>query len=184
VTPAATPRPELRLAELVAAMSLATDITLGQPMEDGLAVCLLATRLAEVLGLPEDELVEVYYCALLRHIGCTADMHVLAAAVGDDVSMRNAFVTVDLGRPVEMFAAMMRHVGRTYPLLDWSGSRSACTPTTPTGSWPARATSSRSAVSPRCTTSGWTARATSGGRRRRSSRRWRGCWPRPTPTTR
>ena len=118
MTPAATPRAELRLAELVAAMSLATDITLGQPMEDGLAVCLLATRLAEVLGLPEDELVEVYYCALLRHIGCTADMHVLAAAVGDDVSMRNAFVTVDLGRPVEMFAAMMRHVGRTYPLLE------------------------------------------------------------------
>ena len=37
---------ELRLAELMAAMSLATDITMGQPMEDGLAVCLLATRVA------------------------------------------------------------------------------------------------------------------------------------------
>jgi HD-GYP domain-containing protein (c-di-GMP phosphodiesterase class II) len=111
-------RQEPRLAELMAALSLATDITMGAPMEDGLAVCLLATRLAEELGLPERERVRVYYGALLRHVGCTADMHVLAAAVGDDVGMRRTFVAVDLGRPVEMFAAMMRHIGRTYPLLE------------------------------------------------------------------
>jgi HD-GYP domain-containing protein (c-di-GMP phosphodiesterase class II) len=117
-TPASGPRQEVRLAELMAALSLATDISMGQPMEDGLAVCLLATRLAEVLGLSEPDRVHVYYSALLRHIGCTADMHVLAAAVGDDVAMRSAFVTVDLGRPVEMFAAMMRHIGRTYAPLE------------------------------------------------------------------
>jgi HD domain len=87
-------------------------------MEDGLAVCLLATRLAEMLGLSEPERVRVYYSALLRHIGCTAEMHMLAAAVGDDESMRSAFIAVDLGRPVEMFAAMMRHIGRTYPPLE------------------------------------------------------------------
>jgi hypothetical protein len=75
---------ELRLAELMAAMSLATDITMGQPMEDGLAVCLLATRVAEELGLPDPERERVFDTALLRHIGCTADMHVLAAMAGDD----------------------------------------------------------------------------------------------------
>lgn len=117
-TPASGSPGELRLAELMAAMSLATDIANGQPMEDGLAVCLLATRLAEMLGLSEPERVRVYYSALLRHIGCTAEMHMLAAAVGDDVSMRSAFIAVDLGRPVEMFAAMMRHIGRTYPPLE------------------------------------------------------------------
>jgi hypothetical protein len=90
---------QLRKAELMAAMSLATDLSMGQPMEDGLAVCLLATRLAAALGLSEDQQVRVYYAALLRHIGCTADMHVLAAAAGDDVSMRSAFIAVDLGRP-------------------------------------------------------------------------------------
>ena len=109
---------ELRLAELMAAMSLATDITMGQPMEDGLAVCLLATRVAEELGLPDPERERVFYTALLRHIGCTADMHVLAAMAGDDVGMRSSFAAVDIGRPLEMFAAMMRHIGRTYPLLE------------------------------------------------------------------
>jgi HD-GYP domain-containing protein (c-di-GMP phosphodiesterase class II) len=116
--PGSGPAQQLRLAELMAAMSLATDISMGQPMEEGLAVCLLATRLAEGLGLSEDDRLHVYYTALLRHIGCTADMHVLAAAAGDDVSMRNAFIGVDLGRPVEMFAAMMRHIGRTYAPLE------------------------------------------------------------------
>jgi HD-GYP domain-containing protein (c-di-GMP phosphodiesterase class II)/DNA-binding CsgD family transcriptional regulator len=109
---------QLRKAELMAAMSLATDLSMGQPMEDGLAVCLLATRLAAALGLSEDQQVRVYYAALLRHIGCTADMHVLAAAAGDDVSMRSAFIAVDLGRPAEMLAAMLRHIGRTYSPLE------------------------------------------------------------------
>jgi HD-GYP domain-containing protein (c-di-GMP phosphodiesterase class II) len=116
--PTPGPRQEIRLAELMATMSLATDISMDQPMEEGVLVCLLATRLAEVLGLSEPERVHVYYSALLRHIGCTADMHVLAAVAGDDVSMRAAFVGVDLGRPVEMFAAMMRHIGRTYAPLE------------------------------------------------------------------
>jgi HD-GYP domain-containing protein (c-di-GMP phosphodiesterase class II) len=102
----------------MAAMSLATDVSMGQPMEEGLAVCLLATRLAGELGLSEPDRVHVYYTALLRHIGCTADMHVLAAVAGDDISMRNAFAGVDLGRPVEMFGAMMRHIGRTYAPLE------------------------------------------------------------------
>jgi len=116
--PAPGPRQEIRLAELMAAMSLATDISMDQPMEEGVTICLLATRLAGVLGLSELERVHVYYGALLRHIGCTADMHVLAAVAGDDISMRSAFVGVDLGRPVEMFAAMMRHIGRTYAPLE------------------------------------------------------------------
>ncbi|HYU58405.1 MAG TPA: HD domain-containing phosphohydrolase, partial [Actinomycetota bacterium] len=105
-------------AEAMAVMSLATDVSMGQPMEESLAVCLLATRLADELGLSDADRVHVYYTALLRHIGCTADMHVLAAVAGDDISMRNAFVGVDLGRPVEMFAAMMRHIGRTYAPLE------------------------------------------------------------------
>jgi DNA-binding CsgD family transcriptional regulator len=116
--PDVEPGQELRLAELMAAMSLATDITMGQPMEDGLAVCLLATGLAEELGMPDPERERVFYTALLRHIGCTADMHVLAAMVGDDVGMRSSFAAVDIGRPLEMLAAMMRHIGRTYPLLE------------------------------------------------------------------
>jgi len=45
----------LRLAELVAAVSLASDLGLGQPMEHLLRSCRLGLRLAESIGLPEDQ---------------------------------------------------------------------------------------------------------------------------------
>ncbi|HEY7985135.1 MAG TPA: hypothetical protein VID73_13245, partial [Ktedonobacterales bacterium] len=45
----------LRLAELVAALSLATDLGTGQLMEHALRVCLLAVELGGELGLSEQE---------------------------------------------------------------------------------------------------------------------------------
>ena len=47
------PREEpLRLADLLAAVSLATDLGMGLPHETALRVCLLATRLARRMALP------------------------------------------------------------------------------------------------------------------------------------
>ena len=44
----------VRLAELVAALSLGIDLGFGQPMEHVLRQCLIALRLAERIGLDED----------------------------------------------------------------------------------------------------------------------------------
>jgi hypothetical protein len=67
------PRSGVRLAEIVAALSLATDLGMGQPMEFALRTCVLAVRLGDVLGLDERELRDIYYVALLRSAGCTAE---------------------------------------------------------------------------------------------------------------
>ena len=48
-------RPRVRLAELVAALSLGVDLGFGQPMEHVLRQCLIALRLAERLGLDDEE---------------------------------------------------------------------------------------------------------------------------------
>src|SRR6266849_794921 len=85
----------LRLAELMAALSLATDLGMGQPMEQALRTCLIAVSLGDRLRLSRDELSEVYYVALLRFLGCTADAHEFAAMVGgDDISMPAAIAPV------------------------------------------------------------------------------------------
>ena len=55
------PRPPLRLAEVMMALSLATDIGMGQPVEFALRGCVLAVRLGEALGFDEAGLREVYY---------------------------------------------------------------------------------------------------------------------------
>ena len=44
----------VRLAELVAALSLGIDLGFGQPMEHVLRQCLIALRLAERVGLDEE----------------------------------------------------------------------------------------------------------------------------------
>jgi len=44
----------VRLAELVAALSLGVDLGFGQPMEHVLRQCLIALRLAEHRGLEEE----------------------------------------------------------------------------------------------------------------------------------
>ncbi|TMD35635.1 MAG: metal-dependent phosphohydrolase, partial [Chloroflexi bacterium] len=85
----------LRLAELMAALSLATDLGMGQPVEQALRTCLIATALGERLGLGDEELSEVYYVALLRFLGCTADAHEFAAMVGgDDIAIRSTIAPV------------------------------------------------------------------------------------------
>lgn len=58
----------VRLAELLASLSLALDLGLGQPMEHLLRSCLLAMRFGRALDLPEHELVDVYWLAFLRFL--------------------------------------------------------------------------------------------------------------------
>ncbi len=74
----------IRLAELMAALSLATDLGLGQPLEHEVGICLSALELAERLGCTPEERSDVYYVALLAHVGCTAAAPYLASWVGGD----------------------------------------------------------------------------------------------------
>jgi len=54
----------VRLAELMAALSIATDLGMGQPLEFALQSCIVSVRLGEKLGFNEDELRAVYYQSL------------------------------------------------------------------------------------------------------------------------
>src|SRR5260370_12240026 len=72
---------ELRLAELMAALSLATDLQHGYPLETGLRRTLLAVGLARELGLEGPNLSDLYYTPLLQPLGCPGRAHELAALV-------------------------------------------------------------------------------------------------------
>lgn len=104
-----------RLAEVVAALSLATDIGMGQPMGHSLRACLLAVRLGDSLGLARDQQHEVYYVALLRRAGCTGDSHELSAWFGDDIGAHSRTFFLDFGKPLEVVGDMLRHAGAHGP---------------------------------------------------------------------
>jgi HD-GYP domain-containing protein (c-di-GMP phosphodiesterase class II) len=100
----------VRLAEVVAALSLATDLGMGHPLEYALCSCVLAVRLGEALGLDEEGLREVYYQALLRYIGCNAEVHVLGAFIGDELALRHDFAQIDAGQQRAVMQLMLRYM--------------------------------------------------------------------------
>jgi hypothetical protein len=101
------------LSELVASLSLATDLGLGQPMEHVLRSCVLGLRIADDLELSESERAVVYYVGLLAWLGCHADSHEQSARFGDDIQLRaDRHVADSVGT---RFA--LRHVGRGEPAL-------------------------------------------------------------------
>ena len=101
---------DIRLVELMAALSLATDLGMGQPMEYALCVCVLSVRLGEALGLSEDELRDVYYLALLRHIGCNAETYRMADLFGDELALRADFASLDSGNTSQVVDLVMRYI--------------------------------------------------------------------------
>ena len=106
----------LRLAELVAAFSLATDLGLGQPMEHVLRSWVIASRLGDYLGVESDDRAALYYVTTLAWVGCVADTPEVATWFGDDIAFRADYYQVDLaGLP--MLGFMFRHIGAGSPAL-------------------------------------------------------------------
>lgn len=104
---------DIRLAELLAALSLATDAANAFPPETALRSCLLAVQLGSELGVSGSELSDIYYLTMLRYLGCTAFAHEEAAAFGgNDRAFRNAFAGVDFQQPREVLGAMLTRLGR------------------------------------------------------------------------
>lgn len=82
--------PDLRLAELLAAISLATDLSHDVPAESALRDALLSVELARRVGWGGATLSDVYYLALLYHIGCTGAVAMQSRlGGGDDIGVRH-----------------------------------------------------------------------------------------------
>ncbi len=111
-----TDRAHVRLAELVAALSLGIDLGFGQPMEHVLRQCLIASRLAERIGLDEPTRAAVYYTALLVNVGCHSDAHEQAKWFGDDIVLKSGKYDYEI-RSLRGTAAGMRRLGSGNPPL-------------------------------------------------------------------
>jgi HD-GYP domain-containing protein (c-di-GMP phosphodiesterase class II) len=114
--PAAGPRPNraeqsIRAAELVAALSIATDLGTGQPLEHALRTAVLAVRIGELAGASTGDLADAYYVALLHASGCTSNGHEAAQLFGDDIAHRAAFYLVDPAKPEELLEFYRANVG-------------------------------------------------------------------------
>ena len=112
------PSRPLRLAELLASVSLATDIGTGQPPGHALRTCTIAAALAEEMGCGPDEVRTVHEFALLRFLGCTSDAAETAVMIGgDDRALNAAMAPVLMGTSREMMGRFVRSVAPGQPAL-------------------------------------------------------------------
>ena len=111
-------RTDVRLAELLAVLSLATDLGMGQPMEHVLRQCLISMRLAELMGLGHADREVVYYTALISWVGCHVDAYEQAKWFGDDTALKADFRLVDFGSPLARPLFMLRHLGSGRPAAE------------------------------------------------------------------
>jgi hypothetical protein len=108
----------VRLAELVATISLGTDLGLGQSMEHILRQTLVSLRMAELLAFDEAEREVAYFSGLLAWVGCHTDAYEQTKWFGDDIALKRDGYHYDMGRPVDLLAFAWHTVGRGRPPLE------------------------------------------------------------------
>ena len=103
--------PPVKLSELVATLSLLSDLGMGRPVERVLRQTVIAMRLAELADIDKGVRAATYYTSLLTWVGCAADTSDLAELFGDEMGLFADTHEGDLhGMTLAMF--MVRHLGR------------------------------------------------------------------------
>ena len=90
---------KVRLAELVATISLGTDLGLGQPMEHVIRQTVIALRMGDLLGLDQEDRTVLYYSGLLAWVGCHTDAYEQAKWFGDDIDFKRQAMFADENIP-------------------------------------------------------------------------------------
>ena len=106
----------LRLADLLASISLLSDLGFALPPEESMRSCLIATALARHLGLDEAEAADAYYTSLLQHLGCTGFAHETVAVYGDELVVNAAAARMDDNDLRDIVDTFLRATTRGRPL--------------------------------------------------------------------
>lgn len=86
---AVAPQEQVRTAEVVASLCLATDLGMGFPFEHGLSATLTTMRLCDVMGVDADTAQVTYYVSLLMYSGCTVDAEERASLFGGSLTQHH-----------------------------------------------------------------------------------------------
>ena len=103
--------PAVKLSELVATLSLVSDLGMGRPVERVLRQTVIAMRLADLTAAGDEVRAATYYTSLLTWVGCGADTSDLAEMFGDETQVFADSHDGDLAG-INLAAFMLRHLGR------------------------------------------------------------------------
>lgn len=90
--------PDLKLSELIGALSYALDLTEGQPQGHCLRSCWIAMQVADAMGLGAAEKWSIYYSVLLKDLGCSSNAaRICELYLADDRAFKHDFKLVGTG---------------------------------------------------------------------------------------
>jgi HD-GYP domain-containing protein (c-di-GMP phosphodiesterase class II) len=111
-----TVRPGIRMAEVLGAISLATDLGMAQPMGHVLRACYIALRIGRELKFGDADQAILCYSTLLMHSGCPASSSLMATLVHtDEMDATRAVNRRAYGNPLEEIEALAQHVAPDVP---------------------------------------------------------------------
>src|SRR5579863_8489220 len=108
----------MRRAEFMMVLAYASDLATGHSRDFALRSCVLAMRIANLVGLPEEDRRNAYHQSMLRYVGCNADTDLLSAHFGDEIALRRDLVGLDMGDRAELGKAFVQAFKRHYFDLD------------------------------------------------------------------
>jgi HD-GYP domain-containing protein (c-di-GMP phosphodiesterase class II) len=90
---------QLRMSDIISALSFALDLTEGQPMGHSVNCCLLGMKLADVLRLSDADKQELYYALLLKDAGCSSNAaRMYEIFGGDEIRAKREIKSTDWSR--------------------------------------------------------------------------------------
>lgn len=115
------PADQVRAAEVISAMCLATDLGMGFPFEHGLQATLTTMLLCDALGVDADTESQTYYASLLMYVGCTVDEEERSEIFPG--SMAHHVTPRQFGSRTELLGGVVRALqtpGASLPRRSWN----------------------------------------------------------------
>lgn len=105
-------------AELVSALSHALDLTEGQPEGHGVRCCWIGMHIAWQIGVPRENLSDVYYTLLLKDVGCSSNAARLCQLyLADDLTLKRNYKVVNDTLP-QLLRFILAHTGMKAGLAE------------------------------------------------------------------
>lgn len=109
----------LRLADLLASVSLLSDLGFALPPEESMRSTIVATSIARRLGLDEATVSDAFYTTLIQHLGCAGFAHEASAIYGDEMVLNAAVARVDTNDVRDVVGTLVRATTRGRGPVDW-----------------------------------------------------------------
>ena len=102
---------EIRLAELLGALSHALDMVEGQPAGHCVRCCWIGIHVGQEIGLSEQQIWELYYVLLLKDLGCSSNAaRICHLFLTDDLTFKHDAKTIDGSLP-QALRFVLTHTG-------------------------------------------------------------------------